>query len=174
MQDELQAFAFLNLFWQYRKTDLFAYVKYKIEKAPEALDKAVQFLSIPSIDRLGYGRDQYLALLNNFFSDTGRDAEIALVLSQHYIKAYPSIYSQLLETLRSEFAVNSDDKLSNYARQWMLWKNITNGCRERDDLAHSLFRDLFPVIMQTGYKGLQSTKIHFDELGENYPEFLFE
>lgn len=150
MQDEQQAFGFLDLFWQYRKNDLFAFVKSKIDRSAMETSKNTKFTLDSSSERFGYGRDQYLALLDNFFPVPGRDCETATVLSLSYVSAFPQWYSQLAETFKTEFAISLDDRQTNFSRQLKFWERIVNGVYRADALSIALFFDIAQEMMKTG------------------------
>jgi hypothetical protein len=146
-KDSDQAFNFLNIFWFYRKYDLFDYVSSKVSIAPKHT-KGIYAMD-PKVDRYGYGRDKQLALLDNFFSLATEDIHTAIGLSLEYVRAYPDVYSQFIKTIRMEFSFKIEDADNNYFRQHALWEHILSGARKEDKLLASVFFDVAEEIMKS-------------------------
>jgi|GEM_PF-2980211 len=145
-KDPDQAFDFLNLFWAFRKHDLFAYVHRLIEASAEtnedySMDEKMQLHS--------YGRDRNLQLLANFYGETNEDIHSAIGLSLDYVRKHPKSYSQLVKSFRSEFSFRSTDRESNFFRQLSLWEHILSGAKQRDLLCTDLFFNLAHELLKS-------------------------
>ena len=141
-----QAFSFLNVFWAFRKHDLFAYVHRLINIAPitdevYSMDEKVQLYN--------YDRDKNLQLLGNFYGETNEDFHSAIGLSIEYVRKHPKGYSQLVKSLRSELAFRSTDLDSNFFRQLALWEHILTAAKNNDRLCISLFFNLAHELLKS-------------------------
>jgi hypothetical protein len=145
-KDPEQAFNFLNLFWAFRKHDLFAYVHRLINTTPisneeYSMDEKVQLYS--------YGRDKMLQLLGNFYGETNEDIHSAIGLSLEYVRKHPKTYPQFVKSLRSEFAFVPADRDSNFFRQLALWEHLLTAAKKNDLLCTSLFFNLIHEMLKS-------------------------
>lgn len=145
-KDPEQAFSFLNLFWAFRKHDLFAYVHRLINAAPitdegYSMDEKVQLYR--------YDMDKILQLLSNFYGETNEDIHSAIGLSLEYLRKHPKTYSQLVKSIRSEFAFSPADRESNFFRQLALWEHLLTAAKKNDLLCTSLFFNLVHELLKS-------------------------
>jgi len=141
-----QALAFLNLFWAFRKHDLFAYVYRLIDSAPVCEER---YTMDEKIQLFIYGSDQYLQLLSNFYAEATDDIHAAIGLSLDYVRKHPDTYSQLVKSIRSEFAFDSADRESNFFRQLALWEHLLTRASKNDLLCTSVFFNVLNDLLKS-------------------------
>jgi len=160
-----QALQFLKLFWFYRADDVFAYVA-KINAREGAKEHAI-FLFDEKADRYHYDRDEYLSLLENFFSQPIPEIRAAIELSIEYVECFPQRYTQLVNSLKTDFVFTARDESVSNMRQLTLWEILISEAGKGRQLCIDIFFELAPELMKTAFKftsaGRKGDTIAFNE-----------